>query len=342
MDLITQKSCVNKLMNYYANGTLVSTVDGTGSTSASVFHNHQDHLGSTAAVTSNIGYMTRLYNYYPYGSLRLDEGSASTTFAQPNQFIGQDRDKEADLSYLNARYYSSNQGQFTSQDPVFWSESQDLKNPQNFNSYSYGTDNPIGKKDPDGKAAYIWDNGAGMSGIDTSDKNTYYQFQDTAILQNNAAEMRTPENYGNYSSFYNNVKNGAKWDYKNLNRAMYFFGDELISSQSFGNRNYGYAGTAAGFGKVTLKAAAGYAQVRAGTAEIKNVRTYFDDPKDTKNIQKGINSYNSNKSSSNNNSKNYSSATSNLSAAQKAIAQGDYNSAYRLISNAGKSIGKVK
>ncbi len=67
-----------------------------------------------------------------------------------------------------------------------------------------------------------------------------------------------------------------------------------------------------------------------------------DDPKDTKNIQKGINSYNSNKSSSNNNSKNYSSATSNLSAAQKAIAQGDYNSAYRLISNAGKSIGKVK
>ena len=32
----------------YANGTLVSTVEGVGSTSASIFHNHQDHLGSTA------------------------------------------------------------------------------------------------------------------------------------------------------------------------------------------------------------------------------------------------------------------------------------------------------
>lgn len=137
----------------YANGTLVSTVDGTGSTTASVFHNHQDHLGSTAAVTSNIGYMTRLYNYYPYGSLRLDEGSASTTFTQPNQFIGQDRDKEADLSYLNARYYSSNQGMFTSQDPVFWSDNQNLSNPQSLNSYSYAEGNPVNRKDPSGLAA---------------------------------------------------------------------------------------------------------------------------------------------------------------------------------------------
>ena len=143
----------------YANGVLVSTVDGTGSTSASVFHNHQDHLGSTAAVTSNIGYMTRLYNYYPYGSLRLDEGSASTTFAQPNQFIGQDRDKEADLSYLNARYYSSNQGQFTSQDPVFWEVGQSrdgvvaLYSPQLQNSYSYAANSPIVNTDPTGRFA---------------------------------------------------------------------------------------------------------------------------------------------------------------------------------------------
>jgi RHS repeat-associated protein len=141
----------------YANGMLVSTVDGIGSTTASVFHNHQDHLGSTAAVTSNIGYMTRLYNYYPYGSLRLDEGSASTTFTQPNQFIGQDRDKEADLSYLNARYYSSNQGMFTSQDPVFWEVGQSrdglvaLYKPQLQNSYSYGADSPIVNRDPDGR-----------------------------------------------------------------------------------------------------------------------------------------------------------------------------------------------
>ena len=128
-------------------------MEGVGSTSASIFHNHQDHLGSTAAVTSDIGYLTRLYNYYPYGTLRLDEGSTTTSFTQSNQFLGQNRDTEADLSYLNARYYSSNNGQFTSQDPVFWSTNQNLANPQSLNSYSYAEGNPVNRKDPDGLAA---------------------------------------------------------------------------------------------------------------------------------------------------------------------------------------------
>jgi RHS repeat-associated protein len=299
----------------YANGTLVSSVDGTGSTTAQVFHNHQDHLGSTAAVTNNIGYLNNLYSYYPYGGLRLDEGGVTgsstsvvssplyidaidgawsnsswsttqtnstttfysgtaarkvdyatpwggfaytrslnttpysslefyvnigtstpdlyiyflnqsgaviqirsvasyisggfqtntwhrvlipltdlgianynntltfsiesslaqtvyydqiqflgtstqttqNTFTQPNQFIGQDRDKEADLSYLNARYYSSNQGLFTSQDLVFWEMGQSrdglvaLYKPQLQNSYSYAANSPIVNKDPDGR-----------------------------------------------------------------------------------------------------------------------------------------------------------------------------------------------
>jgi cell wall-associated NlpC family hydrolase len=54
---------------------------------------------------------------------------------------------------MRARYYDPARGQFISQDPVFWSNRQNLANPQSLNSYSYAEDNPLVKKDPDGLAA---------------------------------------------------------------------------------------------------------------------------------------------------------------------------------------------
>ena len=47
---------------------------------------------------------------------------------------------------LNARYYSSAQGQFLSEDPVFIGDpkQQNLKDPQSLNSYSYAGDNHLG------------------------------------------------------------------------------------------------------------------------------------------------------------------------------------------------------
>jgi peptidoglycan LD-endopeptidase CwlK len=56
---------------------------------------------------------------------------------------------------LNARYYDPARGQFLSEDPVFWSNRQNLFDPQSLNGYSYANDNPITKKDPDGQAASL-------------------------------------------------------------------------------------------------------------------------------------------------------------------------------------------
>ena len=55
-------------------------------------------------------------------------------------------------AFLNARYYSSAQGQFLSEDPVFLGNptKQNLANPQSLNSYSYANDNPINRSDPSG------------------------------------------------------------------------------------------------------------------------------------------------------------------------------------------------
>jgi len=74
------------------------------------------------------------------------------------------------LSYLNARYYSPQQGQFISQDPVFLGrpKDQNLRNPQSLNSYNYANDNPITKKDLSGQCPLcvtaVLGEGAGMTG----------------------------------------------------------------------------------------------------------------------------------------------------------------------------------
>jgi RHS repeat-associated protein len=65
---------------------------------------------------------------------------------------------------LNARYYSPSQGEFISQDPVFWevgltSDGKSaLANPQALNSYGYANDNPISGKDPSGRSLAEYNN----------------------------------------------------------------------------------------------------------------------------------------------------------------------------------------
>jgi hypothetical protein len=71
------------------------------------------------------------------------------------------------MDYLNARYHSSDRGQFISEEPIFQSlgdakqinqlSGQDqqtyLRDPQRLNSYAYGRDNPISLKDTTGRQA---------------------------------------------------------------------------------------------------------------------------------------------------------------------------------------------
>jgi len=92
------------------------------------------------------------FDYAPYGSVIASTNTGPTRAAR--QYIGQFTD-DSGLSYLNARYYNSGQGQFTTQDPVFWEtpKNSSLPNPQSLNSYLYSNDNPITNSDPNGRAA---------------------------------------------------------------------------------------------------------------------------------------------------------------------------------------------
>lgn len=138
----------------YANGQLVATVE-EDTPGPKTYHNHLDHLGSTNAVSTDIGYLNQELAYYPFGSMRIDEQHGE--LLQTRQYLSQISDSETLHSYMNARYLNNINGQFVSQDPVFWEIglTQDgrtvLTSPQMQNAYSYVENNPVSKKDASGR-----------------------------------------------------------------------------------------------------------------------------------------------------------------------------------------------
>jgi RHS repeat-associated protein len=105
------------------------------------------------------------HDYLPFGD-ELFAGVGSRTTAQgylnntdpetiQAAFTGQYRDPEdvssampSGLDYFGARYYSGTQGRFTSPDePLIY---QNPSNPQTWNLYTYGLNNPLLFVDPDG------------------------------------------------------------------------------------------------------------------------------------------------------------------------------------------------
>src|ERR1039458_6805900 len=97
----------------------------------------------------------------------------STTCA-PNHFFipqitGKERDTESGNDYFGARYYASSMGRFMSPDPLGpWVA--DVSDPQSWNFYAYGRNNPLINIDPTGTdCVYFNDAGNGVESIDRQD-----------------------------------------------------------------------------------------------------------------------------------------------------------------------------
>ncbi|WP_158944829.1 RHS repeat-associated core domain-containing protein [Granulicella sp. S190] len=67
-------------------------------------------------------------------------------------FTGKERDAESGLDNFGARYFGSNMGRFMSPDPGIPSPLH-LLNPQRWNMYSYGLNNPLSYTDSTGMDA---------------------------------------------------------------------------------------------------------------------------------------------------------------------------------------------
>ena len=82
------------------------------------------------------------------------------------------------------------------------------------------------------------------------------------------------------------LKNKADWQHEH-----FIYNGEIIDKDVPGNINYGYFGASINILTSVLHVGAGYAQVCAGTAQLRDIMTLFDDPRDYERINQGIKLY---------------------------------------------------
>ncbi len=150
---------------YDANGQMIVETDGVTALGANPERKYltADSLGSTRLMTKSSGTADTIvdsrFDYYPFGEEIARGTLGYGASAVRPKFTGQVRDGETGLDYLGARYMAAGQGRFTSPDPyniLTESNSQEdfvsyLGNPQRWNRYQYGLNNPLLFVDPTGR-----------------------------------------------------------------------------------------------------------------------------------------------------------------------------------------------
>ncbi|MGO4389676.1 RHS repeat domain-containing protein, partial [Microvirga sp. 2YAF29] len=101
---------------------------------------HKDHLGSVRLMTNALQVVRREAAYDPFG-----ETNAASGEAESKGYIGERRDDETGLLYLNARYYDPVLGRFISPDSL-----DPILPEVGTNRYAYSANNPVNLRDPTG------------------------------------------------------------------------------------------------------------------------------------------------------------------------------------------------
>jgi RHS repeat-associated protein len=138
---------------YDPEGQLAQEVTTAAVTETGTRYLTPDPLGSVRLETDSLGGVTKCLDYAPFGeSLAGNYGRTATCFtstANVPQFTGQYRDQETQIDFFEARFYASAQGRFLSPDAPL--ADQDPGDPQSWNLYAYGRNNPLSNVDPTGK-----------------------------------------------------------------------------------------------------------------------------------------------------------------------------------------------
>ena len=133
--------------------TLVLSGGVANAQQEAVEYYHLDAIGSVRAVSNQANVVIERHDYLPFGEECTTGPCANNPGAgagQPRKFTSKERDQETGLDYFGARYYGARTARFTTVDPVYtWKDN--LEDPQRWNRYAYGRDNPLRFIDPDGK-----------------------------------------------------------------------------------------------------------------------------------------------------------------------------------------------
>lgn len=153
-------------------GQLITEYSNQSVNTGNIGYTTPDHLGSTRIVSNKDGSVRSRHDYLPFGeeivsTLTSNGRETIPTYNLGNinqKFTGQERDTESGLDFFKSRFYSSDLGRFLSPDefpggasafftsaasakPTFYADPTD---PQTFNKYQYGYNNPLRFIDPDG------------------------------------------------------------------------------------------------------------------------------------------------------------------------------------------------
>ena len=128
--------------NIYGDGAnVISTMRKTVSGGREYFTYNKDVRGSTSSIIDSQGTAQAIYYYDDFGNT-----TAKGNFKNEICYIGGIYDDTTGLYYLNARYYSPEDGNFMSQDTY----RGEYTNPATLNFYGYCGGNPINYVDPSG------------------------------------------------------------------------------------------------------------------------------------------------------------------------------------------------
>jgi RHS repeat-associated protein len=123
-----------------------------------------DSLGTPRVITDSTGAVKARHDYLPLGEeIPANDQDPNVPRKSGQEYLGSDdnvrqkftqkeRDDESGLDYFGARYYGSNQGRFTSPDPLL--SFGRLTEPASWNRYSYTLNNPLKFIDPSGLYEY--------------------------------------------------------------------------------------------------------------------------------------------------------------------------------------------
>lgn len=116
-------------------------LNGVVTGSERVRYIHDDHLGSTTAITGEIDSETEIRTFGPFGEQTID----FTTTGVRSGFTGHEHDNDIGLINMRGRLYDPTIGQFLQPDPFITT-----LNPRGLNRYAYVMNNPTTFVDPTG------------------------------------------------------------------------------------------------------------------------------------------------------------------------------------------------
>jgi RHS repeat-associated protein len=121
---------------------------------------HNDHLGTTSYLTVGSQDVVQHERYFAFGGLwrpgdEQDETDLSRGLQQRNwTFLGKEWDADESLYYFGARYFDPHADVWQSADPMlagYMKRGPSGAYPKNLGLYSYGWNNPVVMRDPDGR-----------------------------------------------------------------------------------------------------------------------------------------------------------------------------------------------